>query len=591
MDQKNKNTASEPVQNTVQNTVQNDYNQFGHSDVVAKSIITTTLVNSMKTGQPLVDAITSLVFVSNFKNPFVKNFSIVIVMILGLMYHKVTKDIDIVNIIYDRLRIYCNKFITKTKTEHVLLINNIHSDISSTHDQYTLMAIMYKICCVYPNAEREFISFMDIIGHTDDIFGNNRHSAHIIDSIRTSNTEFNKKVYKVLKNPPKFNTWYDIGSLEPKDKQTDFSVKIVFVTPDINRVYTKPYYILHIRGSRESCTYMETCLENMTKNFIDELRKNDTVKNNICNNIYEINQDLSKILINSFSRSIDTIFFKEKNQLKNVINNFKNKLGIYKKLPHRHKLGILIYGKPGSGKTSLSVAIATELNRDIIKVSLKDKSLGDKKMSHILGTYKKGHVIILDELDTHKALRPRIGNDAGYEDISDITNDIEIIKETMKQNRNSGSDTESNGPPRGPHYGPAPKDTLTLGTFLETMDGISSTEERVVIAMTNHPELLDPAILRPGRFDIVINMDSLDSCCIREYIDYIFSDSDPQGAPQGMLGPLRAPERGEIDEAVDYVVKNKVYTSVIEQAFIEKYSNTDRTLKNCIQSVHESFIF
>src|SRR6185503_9860427 len=78
---------------------------------IANSIITNTLLNSMKTGAPLIDAITSLVFISKFKNPFFKNMSIVFVLVLGIIFHRITKTVDILSMMYETLLSYYNPYV------------------------------------------------------------------------------------------------------------------------------------------------------------------------------------------------------------------------------------------------------------------------------------------------------------------------------------------------------------------------------------------------------------------------------------------------------------------------------------------------
>ncbi len=190
-------------------------------------------------------------------------------------------------------------------------------------------------------------------------------------------------------------------------------------------------------------------------------------------------------------------------------------------------------------------------------------------------------MIILDELDTHKAFRPRKTDD---NNTVSTTSSYDII--------DTNSDSEENIFECNDNYGPVRKtlknnlknrvkkicDKLTLGAFLESMDGISSTTERVVIGMTNHPNLLDPAIIRPGRFDLVINMDSLDEKYMQMYLKYIFDG-------------FNNIEDSEIIEACIYASKNKISTSMIEQACIEKYSTGNlKSLYECIKTVRDSFI-
>ena len=64
--------------------------------------------------------------------------------------------------------------------------------------------------------------------------------------------------------------------------------------------------------------------------------------------------------------------------------------------------------------------------------------------------------------------------------------------------------------------------TLTLGQLLEIMDGIFEMPGRVIIFTSNHPEIIDPALLRPGRIDLNIRMDFLRRSDVRKYYEHWF---------------------------------------------------------------------
>ena len=667
----------------------------GSNNDIANSILTNTLLSSMKTGQPLIDAITSLVFISQFRNPIFKNVSIVSVLVLGIIFHRITKSVDILNIIYETILSYYNPytFIQYIPSKHLkniilkyngdtltLKIENKQT-FFDIKNQYNLLTMLNKVIEKYPDIQRETLEFSEIIGinnpnlyiqHSANLYKRLKSSDSFINYTDFETKEQNKKacikiiLENLTRNPPKSGKWYNIDD--------DIQFNWTIIRPHIplssgssgssgsgsgssgsSKLIESSYYILNIKSHVKSTEELQKYLEISRKELLDKLvvyeeeeeKQKQSVLNSINNkdfigHIFEVTEETkikdssstisedsdkkkqyNKDLINTFCRPLESIFFKEKEQLLNILGNFKLKSGIYEKLPHRHKIGILIYGKPGAGKSSLSVAIATELKRNIIRVSLKDKSLDDSKLSYILNNFKKGYVIILDELDTHKSFRPRnaeedetrnsydisdnssisddsyegIGHDIHGHDIHGHGHDINGHGLNGDDDLNEGLTNQNPSKHRkeGPVFGINKEllkfcknkrfnkgwtvpDKLTLGCFLEAMDGISSTEERVVIAMTNHPKLLDPAILRPGRFDIVINMDSLDNQYMKMYLMHIFKD-------------FKISEN-EIDEACCFSIENKVSTSSIEQACIEKYSvNEAKTLKMCIKNVHESFIF
>lgn len=118
--------------------------------------------------------------------------------------------------------------------------------------------------------------------------------------------------------------------------------------------------------------------------------------------------------------------------------------------------GYLLYGPPGSGKTSLIRAAATELGLDLAIIDLARKSLDDSGLADALSSAPKGAALVLEDIDA--AFRQRDREDAA-----------------------SG---------------------LSFSGLLNALDGLAAQEGRIVMMTTNHRELLDPALIRPGRADL-----------------------------------------------------------------------------------------
>ncbi len=131
--------------------------------------------------------------------------------------------------------------------------------------------------------------------------------------------------------------------------------------------------------------------------------------------------------------------------------------------------GILIYGPPGTGKTLLAKAVATESEANFIQIK------GPSLLSMWVGKSEEGVrkiferarqvapcIIFFDEIDS---LASRRGRDMG----SKVADQV-------------------------------------LNQMLAEMDGIEDLNEIVVIGATNRPDMLDPAILRPGRFDRLVKV-------------------------------------------------------------------------------------
>ena len=136
--------------------------------------------------------------------------------------------------------------------------------------------------------------------------------------------------------------------------------------------------------------------------------------------------------------------------------------------------GILLYGPPGTGKTLIAQAVSKESNANFISVKgpeMFSKWLGESEKA-IRETFKKARqvapcVIFFDEIDS-------VASMPGMESTDSRTSE------------------------------------RVLNQLLSEMDGLEALRDVVVIAATNRPNLLDPAILRPGRFDRLVYIGSPD---------------------------------------------------------------------------------
>ena len=145
----------------------------------------------------------------------------------------------------------------------------------------------------------------------------------------------------------------------------------------------------------------------------------------------------------------------------------------------RHVKGMLLYGPPGSGKTLIARKLADALNVKEFKVvngpELFDKFYGEteKKIRDLFANAEKDqkengedaglHVIVFDEIDSLCRVRGTLSNDTGVHDNA-------------------------------------------VNQLLTKIDGVDSLNDIIVIGMTNRKDLIDEAILRPGRLEILIEI-------------------------------------------------------------------------------------
>jgi len=138
--------------------------------------------------------------------------------------------------------------------------------------------------------------------------------------------------------------------------------------------------------------------------------------------------------------------------------------------------GYLLYGAPGTGKTSLIHSLATELGLTIYVISLSHPDLNDTNLREIMSELPERCIALMEDIDA--AL-------------------------TQSMNRESNTDTDG-GEPGGMMKSnmQTPPSKVTLSGLLNVLDGIGAQEGRLLFATTNKYSSLDPALCRPGRMDI-----------------------------------------------------------------------------------------
>lgn len=164
----------------------------------------------------------------------------------------------------------------------------------------------------------------------------------------------------------------------------------------------------------------------------------------------------------------------EKEELKEIVDFLKNPKK-YTDMGARVPKGVLLYGKPGTGKTLLARAVAGEAGvpfffttgSDLVEMFV---GVGASRVRDMFKTAKKAapSILFMDEID---AIGRQRGTGLG-----------------------GGNDEREQ----------------TLNQLLVELDGFSQDTSVIVMAATNRPDILDPALLRPGRFDRQIDVSAPD---------------------------------------------------------------------------------
>lgn len=151
-------------------------------------------------------------------------------------------------------------------------------------------------------------------------------------------------------------------------------------------------------------------------------------------------------------------------------------------IPHRR--GYLLYGKPGSGKTSLIQAIAGELGLHVYIISLSRVGLDDTTLSSAIGDLPSRCIALMEDIDAA------------------FTRGISRGKDEESSGGDEGEGSSAGPKPAGPKEAPASR--VTLSGLLNALDGVGAQEGRILFATTNRYQTLDSALIRPGRLDLHI---------------------------------------------------------------------------------------
>ncbi|KAK0291882.1 hypothetical protein LTR35_001310 [Friedmanniomyces endolithicus] len=240
-------------------------------------------------------------------------------------------------------------------------------------------------------------------------------------------------------------------------------------------------------------------------------------------------------------------------------------------IPYRR--GYLFHGPPGTGKTSLSFALAGIFGLEIYAISLQEPTLTEGDLMQLFNGLPRRCIVLLEDVDAAGLLRDGLSDaDGGSKKKQKKKEKKEEIESEEKADEKKQDPTEPSkkdedftlkdlarelkavtAPPRrGGGGGNRGKDSdgqstvgISLSGLLNAIDGVATHEGRVLIMTTNHPEKLDAALVRPGRVDRKVEFRLAMKEQVRELFVRMYAASDEVPEP-GLISGEAAVGNGSL---------------------------------------------
>lgn len=185
-------------------------------------------------------------------------------------------------------------------------------------------------------------------------------------------------------------------------------------------------------------------------------------------------------------RPLDTVVLREgqKERIIGELTRFLDQEKRYVEVGLPWHIGLLFHGAPGTGKTSIATAIAHSLGLDTYSIALSAVD-DDNALMDLVSDVRPRSVLLLEDVDVAHAAKERSDDQTG----------------------------------------------VTMGGLLNALDGIGTPHGIITLMTTNHLETLDPALIRPGRVDILEEIGYVDTTQVaalcEQFLGYV-----PEGLPE-----------------------------------------------------------
>ena len=274
-------------------------------------------------------------------------------------------------------------------------------------------------------------------------------------------------------------------------------------------------YILTIKNNRKNVKFIYT---------LEQIKYTDS--------IYECWSEFKFESIRSFNN----IFFNEKNKVIEKIDFFLNNKQWYIDKGIPYTLGFGLHGPPGTGKTTFIKSLANYSGRHIINISLKliktrkdlnnfffEERYNEDNSKNSISFDKKiivfedidciGNIVLNRELKEVKELENKNTFENKEQNLK-IENIIELLNNKNNDLTKLTCSLKDD-----------PSDLITLDDILNLWDGLRETPGRMLVISSNYYDKLDPALIRPGRIDVTLELQNANHKIISEIYYNFFEEN------------------------------------------------------------------
>jgi hypothetical protein len=428
---------------------------------------------------------------------------------------------------------YIKKYIFENNNEVYITISSHEVPVTRTWSHVPITKLIYSkkflsiIHFIHNSKNINFISCTEIMAYNSELNNNHGNDDNIINEfifMPLSKQKFN--IYE--------NIYCNIINFETKDENENDKNKKNSNIPKKNHFIIN----LSINDCNNGINILKKFIEKCTDEYNLFINSNKD-ENKLCIYEYKNSEKSESNLELNFNeyylehnKDLDiNIFFEGKEKLLNYLKPFiydpLQKINIgeekYKKSGFTFKAGLLFYGHPGCGKTSTIKAILKKTNRNAIIINLskvktcedleaifrrrtiKGKQFDGKQLCYILEDCDAFENNIIQSREEKKI---EIKNNQSPE-LNEISKFMESTAINLKDIVNS-------------------EDKINLSCFLNILDGIVELNGVMIIMTTNHPEKIDKALIRPGRFDFKYEFKKTSKKIIKEMLKFKYELTDKQ---------------------------------------------------------------